>query len=384
MAGEYSRELGVKVLAGLRRLAQLGYKQGGCPGYGLRRMLVSAAGEPKMQLAHGEYKSITTDRVILVPGPAAEVECVRDIYRMFIDEKRTVHAVARELNRRDIKYVGAVKWDHTAVHTILSHPKYAGCNRFGRTSKRLGTAAIRTPETEWVLAPGAFVPLVDVKTFQSAQRLLLGRTINRSNEELLAALRGLLDRHGRLTASLIKECPDTPSASVYKYRFGSMRRAYELVGYGKPEDFGSIDNRSRTQALREQLIDKIHAMFPAEVSILRRGGRRRSCLRLKSGLIVTVLLSPSISAEGARPRWQISPVAHERRNVTLVVLLNPSNTSFNEMYIFPRIDRKKRFRVSTGNNWLKHGERLRELGDFREVIRTVGQKRRPNQRIEAC
>jgi len=41
MAGEYSRELGVKVLAGQKRLAMLGFKQGGLPGYGLRRMLVS-------------------------------------------------------------------------------------------------------------------------------------------------------------------------------------------------------------------------------------------------------------------------------------------------------------------------------------------------------
>ena len=33
MAGEYSRELGVKVIAGQKRLAELGFKQGGIPGY---------------------------------------------------------------------------------------------------------------------------------------------------------------------------------------------------------------------------------------------------------------------------------------------------------------------------------------------------------------
>src|SRR5690349_448122 len=41
MAREYSRELGVKVLAGQKRLASLGFKQGGAPGYGLCRLLVS-------------------------------------------------------------------------------------------------------------------------------------------------------------------------------------------------------------------------------------------------------------------------------------------------------------------------------------------------------
>jgi len=84
MAGEYSRELGVKVWAGQARLARLGFKQGGHPGYGMRRMLVSSSGEPKQLLSDGERKSIATDRVVLVPGPDHEVEIVRTIYEMFV------------------------------------------------------------------------------------------------------------------------------------------------------------------------------------------------------------------------------------------------------------------------------------------------------------
>ena len=42
MAGEYSRDLGVRVFAGMKRLTLLGFKAGGVAGYGLRRMLVSA------------------------------------------------------------------------------------------------------------------------------------------------------------------------------------------------------------------------------------------------------------------------------------------------------------------------------------------------------
>jgi DNA invertase Pin-like site-specific DNA recombinase len=69
MAREYSRELGVKVLAGQKRLASLGFKQGGAPGYGLRRMLVSPDRMPKGSLENGERKSIITDRVVLVVHP---------------------------------------------------------------------------------------------------------------------------------------------------------------------------------------------------------------------------------------------------------------------------------------------------------------------------
>ena len=41
MAGEYSRELSAKVFIGQCRLIELGYRQGGAPGFGLRRMLLN-------------------------------------------------------------------------------------------------------------------------------------------------------------------------------------------------------------------------------------------------------------------------------------------------------------------------------------------------------
>ena len=72
------------MLAGQRRLAELGSKQGGMPGYGLRRMLVSPNWQPRHGLAFGERKRLATDRVILVQGPPNEVQCVRNIYRMLV------------------------------------------------------------------------------------------------------------------------------------------------------------------------------------------------------------------------------------------------------------------------------------------------------------
>ncbi len=51
MAAEYSRELGVKVYAGKKRMVQLGFRVGGEAGYGLRRMLLSVDGKRKQKLA---------------------------------------------------------------------------------------------------------------------------------------------------------------------------------------------------------------------------------------------------------------------------------------------------------------------------------------------
>src|SRR5208337_3834569 len=74
MAGEYSRELSAKVFTGQCRLIELGYRQGGPPGYGLRRQLIDQTGAAKSTLSRGEQKSLQTDRVVLVPGPTNEIE----------------------------------------------------------------------------------------------------------------------------------------------------------------------------------------------------------------------------------------------------------------------------------------------------------------------
>ena len=51
MAGEYSRELSAKVFAGQCRLIELGFRQGGPAGFGLRRRLIDQSGAEKGELS---------------------------------------------------------------------------------------------------------------------------------------------------------------------------------------------------------------------------------------------------------------------------------------------------------------------------------------------
>lgn len=72
MAAEFSRELGEKVSRGKTRLAQMGFWVGGPAGYGYQRIMVSATGKQKELMSHGGHKSLTTDRVVLVPSSDLE------------------------------------------------------------------------------------------------------------------------------------------------------------------------------------------------------------------------------------------------------------------------------------------------------------------------
>jgi DNA invertase Pin-like site-specific DNA recombinase len=230
MAGEYSRELGVKVIAGQKRLAERGFKQGGIPGYGFRRLLVSENRTPKQVLAHGEMKSISTDRVILVPGPAGEIEEVREIFRKFTVDRLSFKAIARDLNLRGVPSIQNKRWTHSVVANLLSHPKYVGCNVFNRTTTRLGSALVAVPTSDWVICPGAHEQIVDTKTFALAQEIR-GRAVHKTNEQLIEGLRSLLAVKGKLSNQIIDESVEMPSSRTFGHRFGGLRRACELIGY---------------------------------------------------------------------------------------------------------------------------------------------------------
>jgi DNA invertase Pin-like site-specific DNA recombinase len=261
MAGEYSRELGVKVIEGQKRLAELGFKQGGIAGYGFRRLLVSENRAPKQLLAQGERKSIATDRVILVPGPDREVEEVREIYRQFTVEGLGFKAIARDLNNRGVPSVQNKRWTHSVVANLLSHPKYVGFNVFNRTTMRLGTAPMVVPKSDWVVCPGAHQEVVDPKIFARAQEIIAGGTARKTDEQLLQGLRTLLAKKGKLSNKIIDESAGMPNSRTFWYRFGGFRRACDSIGY---------DWKSGRRKSDEKMLQHLRALLDSHGRLSKR------------------------------------------------------------------------------------------------------------------
>jgi DNA invertase Pin-like site-specific DNA recombinase len=169
MAGEYSRELSTKVYQGACRLVRLGFRQGGAAGYGLRRVLVDANGVKKAELKMGEQKSLQTDRVVLVAGPAAEVEVVQRIYKQFIGDVKTETEIAARLNAQGIVTDYGRAWNRATVHQVLTNEKYIGNNVYSRTSCKLKKKHVTNPPIEWVRADGVYAGIVESGLFLKAQ-----------------------------------------------------------------------------------------------------------------------------------------------------------------------------------------------------------------------
>ncbi len=257
MAAEYSRELSVKVFSGQCRLIELGFRQGGPAGYGLRRQLIDRDRNPKGILGQGERKSLQTDRVILVPGPESEIATVRSIYEWFVTEGKTEREIMTELNGRGSLGEHGRPWTRATVHQVLTNPKYIGANIYNRRSFKLKHKRVKNPAQMWIWRDEAFEALVDTALFERARAIINARHVHLSDEELLARLRSLLHSKGKLSGILIDETEEMPSSSCYSARFGSLTRAYALIGWNPDRDFAYIELNRELRRRHAELISTI-------------------------------------------------------------------------------------------------------------------------------
>ncbi|HEX2523526.1 MAG TPA: recombinase family protein, partial [Terriglobia bacterium] len=253
MAGEYSRELSSKVFAGQLRLVKLGYRQGAPPGYGLRRLLIDQAGSPKSVLERGQLKSIHTDRIILIPGPAQEVQRVKWMFRAFISGL-SERDIATRLNSREISTHLGRRWTRAAVLEVLTNEKYLGHNVWNRASKKLKGRRIKNDPESWIRSDEAFEPLVDRKHFDAVQKIMQGRKARRTDQDMLKKLADVLKERGYLSAKTIAEAKGLMSSQAYKHRFGGLLGAYQRVGHTPERDYRFVQfSRSCKHAARTTL-----------------------------------------------------------------------------------------------------------------------------------
>lgn len=337
MAGEYPRELSVKVFTGQRRLIGLGYRQGGPAGFGLRRQLIDQSGAPKDELARGQQKSIQTDRVVLVPGPSAEVETVNWIYRSFVEEGKREGEIAANLNRQGILTDFGRPWTRGTVHQVLINEKYVGHNVWNRRSFKLKQTRVSNTPEDWVRADSAFTPIVSQSLFDAAQTIIQRRSIRLTDDEMLASLHALLQQRGCLSGMIIDECENMPSSGAFRSRFGSLTRAYVLIGYRPERDYRLLEINRALRAMHPRLVaetvDRIRA----------RGGEvhvdpETDLLTVNGEFTVSLVLSRcQETATGAR-RWVIRFDTVLCPDITVAVRMAAGNETLLDYYLLPALD----------------------------------------------
>ena len=231
MAAEFSRELSVKTKRAHVQQARLGFYQGGTTVYGVRRVVVDPHGRARAELAPGVRKAFAEDRVVLAPGPPHERAAIRYIFRRYVRDERCAETIARELNAKGVRALRGGPWLGSHVCNVLRNALAIGLYVTNKTTQEFGRGKTQRPFGDWVRVQ-IFPPIVRPAMFRAAQeRLGRGQRERPSEALMLEALRNLLRQHGRLNARLLNRSSDTYGAQTYRRYFGSLHRAYALIGY---------------------------------------------------------------------------------------------------------------------------------------------------------
>ena len=337
MAGEYSRELSAKVFAGQCRLIEIGYRQGGPAGYGLRRMLVDQNGTHKGALGRGEHKSIQTDRVILVPGAAVEIETVQWMYRAFVEEGKLEQDIAELLNSRHVQTEDGRSWTRGRVHQVLTNPKYVGDNVWNRISYKLKKLRVRNEPDMWVRSNGAFEPIVERHLFDAAQAIIQNRSRRMSEADMLDSLRTLYQARGHLSGLIIDEAEGLASSSTYSARFGSLGRAYQLVGFTPERDFKYIEINRLLRALRPEIISEAIEQI-TQIGGRVEQGQGTQLLTVNNEFTAALCIARCHESAAGTLRWQIRFDTSLSPDVIVALRMDRENQVVQDYYIFPRTD----------------------------------------------
>ena len=375
MAGEYSRELGIRVYEGQRRLAKLGFRVVGNAGFGMRRLVVSADGHRRRLLKKGERKAIASDRIILVPGPKGEVEAVRKIFALGAIQTNTPRRIALQLNRDpNTRLLDGRPWNHESVLRILKNEKYMGTSVYGKTSKKLGTLTKRIPSDQWLITPGAFSAIVTAEQFARAQRAIHRRKCTKQSKQFfIMKMKAVLAREGTINDRLLK------GTGIYncEKHFGSRLNAYRLIGYEpSPHTINSTIGAVKMTRLREKLITSLKRFFPGNLRVVRLSGEFRRCvLQFDLRTIVAIdFCRPLKRKVNGEHRWLFKVHDPERPYCHLVCMVDPKLSSLLSCYLMPgpSIERQCKIKIVKANDgWFSAGIKIDRLSDLYRATGTL-------------
>lgn len=292
------------------------------------------------------------------------------MYRAFL-EGMTERQIAEELNRRGVRTDLGRAWTRGTVHQILTNEKYIGNNVYHRTSCKLKRKHVDNPPEMWIRSDGAFPAVVDPQQYALVQDAILTRTKRYSDQEMLGSLKELWQRLGQISGLLIDEQDAMPSSSAYRSRFGSLVRAYQLIGYTPSTDYSFIEInrylRNRYPEIVQQVISRL-----ASLGIAVERDPATDLLVLDRELSVSVVLSRCHLSETGAKRWMLRFDTGLRPDLTIAVRMDETNQEILDYYLLPALDlAEPKLRLATDNHVLFDAYRFNDLEFFFQLAERI-------------
>ena len=373
MAAEWSRELSVKVHAGHCRVASLGYRVGAPVGYGLRRLMVDDSEHPKAFLAKGQFKALQSDRVRLQHGSAEEAAVIRSIFDQFVNGRRSYSDIRRHLNDAGIANHNGRPWTDGMIPTILANENYIGKTVYNRTSRRLGQKLVKNPDHTWVRGAAQIQPIVDPSIFARAQKLLAERRVEIPENEMLLRLRLTLRRRGKLNSRIINTTLGLNHVSSYVKHFGSLRKAYALIGYESPRDCDWIDTREFWAAEQARHATELAGVLRNDLGLRPELAPDGIGVDVEGRRVVSFLVARRLARRGEDHAAQWKAYRRQISSGLLAVMrLDAANREIEDYVLLPASLRSGRYVWLASGSLRRHrGALYRERGALFAAIKAT-------------
>jgi len=244
--------------------------------------------------------------------------------------------IANLLNSRGVHWEAGRMWTRAIVHQILTNEKYIGSNVFNRSSNKLKLKRIRNPRSEWVYKESAFSAIISNEVFQRVQTIIAVRHVHLSDEELLSRLKSLYQANGYLSGFLIDETEGMPSSSQFSIRFGSLPRAYSLVGWTPNRDYRFIEiNRAIRRKYCDLFSNICTRLEEHGASVERDSGT--DLLIVNGEYAASLVLARCQTTKAGNHRWIVRFDALLSPDVTVVARLTSDNDAVLDYYLLPSL-----------------------------------------------
>jgi hypothetical protein len=223
------------------------------------------------------------------------------------------------------------------VHQLLINEKYVGANVWNRMSYKLKKKRVRNAPDMWIRANDAFEAIVDRSLFAAAQAIIRGRSCRISDEEMLDGLKLLYEKQGYLSGLLIDEVENLPSSSAYRTRFGSLLRAYQLIGFTPDHDYNYIEINRELRIIHSDILQEtVREIEQIGGAVVRDAAT--DLLMINGEFTTSVVIARCRETFAGSLCWHIRFDTQLSPDVTVGVRMEQDNRIRRDYFILPMID----------------------------------------------
>ena len=188
---------------------------------------------------------------------------------------------------------------------------------------------------------------------------------------MLTALKDLWTRHGRVSGLLIDEQDSMPSSAAFRHRFGSLVRAYQLVGYTPRTDYSFLEINRYLRGRHPEIVQEVITRL-AGIGVSVERDPNTELLILDHELTVSLVLSRCLRTEAGSSRWMLRFEEGLKPDLTIAVRMDETNEGIKDYYLLPAIDlTEAKMRLGENNHAMLDAYRFDDLEFFFEMAERI-------------